>query len=532
MDLENRTEEDNQRIQEAAQAAGEREAAKLAADAVAAAALKQAAGATEPEEENAAEDAAKETAAAAAEEAPAAKEEEAAATAAAAEGEATEQEAAEANEPPVENAAEDAMQEPAAAAEEESATAPTENAAEANEPPVEDAAEDAEAVEDAADEDAADDLPAEETEPAAASKKCNLDEKNEDPEQTPNGTIMHKVRNYDAPTDAAAQEVAGNKLQHSVDDLVRSKECWKRDKDVAGQEKEPKCIDDAEHTPGGTIQVSTYDALLQDIADSPKSVYMGGGRTPAYIGRQKYKADQQKVKQQAANRKKSAKVYDKISAALTSPDSKLLTKNQLKELTMLFAQTSRPSGSEVSGLNPKVLSDQFQKVQSKKELADSDSDSSAHEGAKRPFNARDAALWSQLAATVSLTQVENDWLISDLVNQQVLASTPVPYTEQLHDALNGGGVRSMSDSEHDMVWVTFTNESFTHWAVSCSLQYRSSETLMLNEEDSMLWFDDLEDGGELKRLNQASFFEKLSGKWKFYSAEVLWHHRLTPNWKS
>ena len=155
-----------------------------------------------------------------------------------------------------------------------------------------------------------------EAEKTAAIKKCtlfacqhrkwdpcmrNLEVSNEDPEQTPSGTIMHKVRNY--------------------------------------------------------------DTLLQDIADSPKSVYMGGGRTPAYIGRQKYKADQQKVKQQAANRKKSAKVYDKISAALTSPDSKLLTKNQLKELTMLFAQTSRPSGSEVSGLNPKVLSDQFQKVQ-------------------------------------------------------------------------------------------------------------------------------------------------------------------------
>ena len=182
---------------------------------------------------------------------------------------------------------------------------------------------------------------------------------------------------------------------------------------------------------------------------------------------------------------------------------------------MLFAQTSSPPGSEVSGLNPKVLSDQFQKVQSKKELADSDSDSSAHEGAKRPFNARDAALWSQLAATVSLTQVENDWLISDLVNQQVLASTPVPYTEQLHDALNGGGVRSMSDSEHDMVWVTFTNESFTHWAVSCSLQHRPSESLILNKDDSVLWFDDLEDGGELKRLNQTSFFKKLSGKLKF-----------------
>ena len=111
-----------------------------------------------------------------------------------------------------------------------------------------------------------------------------------------------------------------------------------------------------------------------------------------------------------------------------------------------------------------------------------------------------------MAAQASITQVENVWLIPDLVNQQVLATTPVIYTEELHDALNGGGVRSMTDSEHDMVWVTFTNESFTHWAVSCSLQYRSSETLILDKEDSVLWFDDLEDGGELKRLNQTSFF--------------------------
>ena len=181
-----------------------------------------------------------------------------------------------------------------------------------------------------------------------------------------------------------------------------------------------------------------------------------------------------------------------------------------------------------------MLSDQFVEAESPKVLSDKDdrSDSSSDEDAKRPFNARDAALFAELAAQASLTQVENDWLIPDLVNQQVLASTPVIYTEELHDALNGGGVRSMSDSEHDMVWVTFTNESFTHWAVSCSLQYRSSESLILNKEDSVLWFDDLEDGGELKRLNQTSFFKKLSGKWKFYSAEVLWHHRLTQNWKN
>jgi hypothetical protein len=58
-----------------------------------------------------------------------------------------------------------------------------------------------------------------------------------------------------------------------------------------------------------------------------------------------------------------------------------------------------------------------------------------------------------------------------LVTQQVVASSPIAYTEELHEALNGGGLRSMSDSEHDMVCLTFTNENFTHWAVSCSFNY-------------------------------------------------------------
>ena len=94
------------------------------------------------------------------------------------------------------------------------------------------------------------------------------------------------------------------------------------------------------------------------------------------------------------------------------------------------------------------------------------------------------------------------------------------YTEDIHEALNGGVLRSMTDFEHDVVCLTFTNENFTHWAVNCSLQYRSTEWNMLNKHDSMLWFDDLEDGGALKRFNQTSFFTKLSKKWKFYSAEV------------
>ena len=164
---------------------------------------------------------------------------------------------------------------------------------------------------------------------------------------------------------------------------------------------------------------------------------MGGGQTPAFIGRQKYKANQQKIKQRTANRKKSAKVYDKLNAALTSPDLKLLTKSQRKELTILFAQTSSPAGSEISRLDPKVLSDQFVEAKSPKVLSDKDaeSDSSSDEDAKRPFNARDTALFAEVAAQASLTQVENDWLIPDLVNQQVLATTPVIYTEELHDAL-------------------------------------------------------------------------------------------------
>jgi hypothetical protein len=63
------------------------------------------------------------------------------------------------------------------------------------------------------------------------------------------------------------------------------------------------------------------------------------------------------------------------------------------------------------------------------------------------------------------------------------------------------------------------------------MQYRSPESNMLNKHDSLLWFDDLEDGGELKRFNQTSFFTQLSKKWKFYSAEVISHNRLNANWR-
>ena len=232
--------------------------------------------------------------------------------------------------------------------------------------------------------------------------------------------------------------------------------------------------------------MSTYDVLLQAIADSLKSVYMGGGQSKCFIGRQKYKSDQQKTKQKAARRKTSSRVFDRMIANVHSPDFKLLTKRQRKELTELCAQTMSPRGSD---------------------------------GERPQFNARDATLCAEVARHAFITQVEfNDWLNERLVTQQVVASSSVVYTEELHEALNGGGLCSMSDSEYDMVFLTFTNESFTHWAVICSLQFRSPESRMLDNEDSALWFNDLDDEGGLKRLNQISFFTILSKKWKFYSA--------------
>ena len=218
-----------------------------------------------------------------------------------------------------------------------------------------------------------------------------------------------------------------------------------------------------------------------------------------------------------------------------SPDFQLLTKRQRKELTELCAQTmsslrwksKSPKGSEVSQLIPKVLSVEFvipKELKTDKKVSVSGSDSDSDSDATRPkFNARDATLFAEMAKQVSIRQVESniEWLDQHLVTQQVMASTPIVYTEDIHEALNGGGLRSMTDSEHDMVCLTFTNDSFTHWAVSCSLQYRSTESNMLNKHDSVLWFDDLEDGGALKRFNQTSFFTKLSKKWKFYSQVVI-----------
>ena len=53
---------------------------------------------------------------------------------------------------------------------------------------------------------------------------------------------------------------------------------------AAAQAKRPTHNDDPELTPGGTTQVSTYDVLLQAIADSPKSVHMGGDQSKCFIG--------------------------------------------------------------------------------------------------------------------------------------------------------------------------------------------------------------------------------------------------------
>ena len=50
-------------------------------------------------------------------------------------------------------------------------------------------------------------------------------------------------------------------------------------------------------------KVSTCDALLQDIANSPRSAYMGIGKLKCFIGRQKHESDQQKSKQKAATKK-------------------------------------------------------------------------------------------------------------------------------------------------------------------------------------------------------------------------------------
>ena len=197
--------------------------------------------------------------------------------------------------------------------------------------------------------------------------------------------------------------------------------------------------------------MSIYGVLLQAIVDSPKSAYMGGGQSKWFIGRQKYISDQQKTKQKATRRNKSARLLDRMGALVHSPDFKLLTKRQRNELTELCAQTMSPDGSEVSKLQPKVLSEMF--VESQEGKPDSDSDSDSNSDAKRSqFNARETTLFAEVAAQASITQVGfNEWLDQRLVTQQVVASSPIVYNEELHEALNGGGLRSMSDSEYDTI---------------------------------------------------------------------------------
>ena len=157
-------------------------------------------------------------------------------------------------------------------------------------------------------------------------------------------------------------------------------------------------------------------------------------------------------------------------------------------------------------------------IEDRQNVSVSGSDSDSDSDATRPkFNSRGATLFAEMAKQVSIAQVESNtaWLDQHLVTQHVIASTPIVYTEDIHEALNGGGLHIMTDSEHDMVCLTFTNDSFTHWAVSCSLQYRSTESNMPNQHDSVLWFDDLEDGGALKIFNQPSFSRNLARNGSF-----------------
>ena len=54
-------------------------------------------------------------------------------------------------------------------------------------------------------------------------------------------------------------------------------------------------------------------------------------------------------------RKKSARLLDRIRTLLHSPDYQLLNKRERTELTELCAQTMSPNGSKVSELKPKTL---------------------------------------------------------------------------------------------------------------------------------------------------------------------------------
>ena len=123
---------------------------------------------------------------------------------------------------------------------------------------------------------------------------------------------------------------------------------------------------------------------------------------------------------------------DKISALLDSPNSKLLTKSQRRQLTKLCAQASSPAGLAVSNSQPKVLSEIIVEVQDAKTASNSDPDA-----ARAHFDARATAIFEEVAAQASITRVENEWLDPGLINQQVLACTPLGYTYELHCALSG-----------------------------------------------------------------------------------------------
>ena len=94
-------------------------------------------------------------------------------------------------------------------------------------------------------------------------------------------------------------------------------------------------------------KVSNYDALLQDMDNSPKSIHMGRSQSKCFLGRQKNKGDEPKIRQKAERRFFFARLLDRISAYVHSPDFQLLAKCQHKKLTELCAQTMSPGGLEV-----------------------------------------------------------------------------------------------------------------------------------------------------------------------------------------
>ena len=281
-----------------------------------------------------------------------------------------------------------------------------------------------------------------------------------------------------------------------------------------------------EKTPGGTHQVkfmlphcneTHYDKLMREIGDEPKSIF---NRSNSKIGQQIWKENEARKKQKRKEKQKSSKLYDKIHKALSLPSAELFDRRQRQTLlTKLCAQnipsivTGGSNDSATSGISPTNLMTKLDRT-------------------KKPFDAVTLATFAQEAGVQNVNLLEYDWVHDMLANQQIVANTPVPYTQEFHEALLGGGLHSISDSHHDFVWVIFTNDTHTHWAGCCSLQFRDPNTLQIDTTGPVLWFDDLENGGRLMKMGQACFFKLLSTeKWSFYSAEVVLSTRLHNKWK-